>query len=452
MQKTTILLIEDDESLRETLSFKLKEKGYHVVSQAAGEKGIEFLRKNQVGMIVSDIRMPGMDGMEVLAKAKAMRPETEIILMTAFGDTEDAVNAIKSGAYHYVTKPVSSDELDILISRALHYKKMEEDIAELHTQLKERYGIKNMIGNSPPMQKVFRLAQKAAASQSTVFITGESGTGKELIARMLHYSGPRGKGPFVAINCASVPDGLLESELFGHVRGAFTGAVSDKSGKFEDADKGTLFLDELGDMPVELQAKLLRALQEREIQRVGGKKTIKVDIRVIAATNKDIQELIRGGKFREDLFYRLSVIPIALPPLRDIRDDIPMLAVYFFRKYGNGKKKVHPDVLKEFQKYPWPGNTRELENLVEQMCVLSDHDEIAKQDIPEQYRLSCARATKHIGFTLPDEGFSLEELEKEILLKALERNQWNQTKTAEYLKMTRPTLIYRMEKFNLKKS
>jgi two-component system NtrC family response regulator len=397
--------------------------------------------------------MPGMDGMQVLKAIKERSPVTLVIMITAFGSVDIAVEAMKSGAYDYITKPFNRDELRLTVAKALQFSGLAVENRRLKDELADRADFRSLVGSSAAMEKVFGIVRKVADTEASVLITGESGTGKELIARSIHAGSGRLAGPFIAINCAAIPRDLLESELFGHVRGAFTGAVKDKTGKFAMADGGTIFLDEVGELPLELQPKLLRALQERTIEPVGGTKEQKLDVRVVAATNLDIEKAMAEGVFREDLFYRLSVIPIHLPPLRQRRDDIPLLLRHFCIKHGAGKVTFDKPSLAALTGYAWPGNVRELENTVERLLILRNSDTITDEDLPDKIRTGgiAPGTTAYSGsvINLPDEGYSLEQLEREVVVQALERNAWNQTAAARFLRVPRHTLIYRMEKYEI---
>ena len=450
MKKPSILLIDDDPSLRRVIEYSLAESGYSVLPAASGEEGLALFQKGPCDAVITDITMPGMSGLEVLVKVRQADLNVPVIIITAYGTIESAVSAMKQGAFDYITKPFNRDELRITLERALKMRRLEKENVRLRAEVIDRYRFDAIVGNSEKIREVIALAGRVAPSDATVLVTGESGTGKELLARGIHYSSGRSEGPFVAVNCAAIPENLIESELFGHVKGAFTGAVRDREGKFELADGGTLFLDEIGDLRVDLQAKILRALQERTVDRVGGVKQIDLDVRVIAATNKDLEREVQEGRFREDLYYRLSVVTLQMPPLRDRKDDIPVLAEHFLRKFSPGPTvRLAPDALALLTAYGWPGNVRELENVMERASILKRGDTITREDLPEKLSRKAAGASE-VLLNLPEEGLSLEELEKDLIIKALERHKGNQTHAAEYLRITRPTLIYRMEKYGLK--
>jgi two-component system NtrC family response regulator len=450
VKKPSILLIDDDDSLRRVMEFSLAESGYRVQTAASGEDGLRLFEKDSYDAVITDITMPGMNGMEVLAKIRHQDARMPVVIITAYGTIESAVEAMKQGAFDYITKPFNRDELRLTLDRALTMRRLEKENVELRAEVKGRYRFDSIVGNSEKLREVLDMAGRVAASDATVLITGESGTGKELLAKGVHYNSLRADGPFVAVNCAAIPENLIESELFGHVKGSFTGAIRDKEGKFELADGGTLFLDEIGDLRIDLQAKILRALQERHVDRVGGVAPIPVDVRVIAATNKDIERSVKEGSFREDLYYRLSVIPLRMPPLRERKDDILLLVDHFVKKFNPSRDvSVTREALDVLTAYGWPGNVRELENAIERASVLKRGNTITPDELPDKLRKE-KTSVENIILNLPDEGISLEDLEKKLIIRALERHKGNQTRAAEYLDITRPTLIYRMEKYGIK--
>ncbi len=450
MKKHSILLIDDDDSLRRVMEFSLVEAGYRVAAAAGGVEGLGLFEKERFDAVITDVTMPGMSGMEVLVKVRERDQTVPVIMITAYGTIESAVEAMKQGAFDYITKPFNRDELRIILDKALKMRRLEKENLELRAEVTDRYRFDSIIGSSGTISSLLDMAGRVAASEASVLITGESGTGKELLAKGIHYNSPRSEGVFVAVNSAAIPENLIESELFGHVKGAFTGASRDREGKFELANGGTLFLDEIGDLRIDLQAKILRALQERQVDRVGGTRPVPVDVRIIAATNKDIEREVREGRFREDLYYRLSVVTLHLPALRDRRDDIPLLAEHFLRKFNPGSVvRIAPDALSLLSGYGWPGNVRELENVVQRASVLKRGDAITAEDLPDKLKKE-KMSVENIILNLPDEGVSLEDLEKNLILKALERHKGNQTRAAEFLGITRPTLIYRMEKYGIK--
>ena len=445
-----VLLIEDDASLRRVTEFSLHSAGFHVLSAANGTQGLASFHKDKPPVVITDIQMPDMSGHEVLQQIKAESPKTLVIVVTAYGSIELAVDAMKEGAYDYLAKPFSRDELVLVVERAFNFLGLREENQQLREELEHQVDFNHIIGISDGMRDVFDVVRKVAPTEASVLITGESGTGKELIARALHQGGARAKEPFVALNCAAIPANLLESELFGHVRGAFTGAVNERTGKFVQADGGTLFLDEIGEMPMELQPKLLRVLQEMEVEPVGGKPR-SVNVRIVAATNQDVETAIEEGRFREDLYYRLSVIPIELPPLRDRAEDIPLLIRHFLERFSSGAPlDVSNEALDFMTAYPWPGNIRELQNTVERMIILSQGDQIKLQDLPVKLRTAKPLKRNRV-VELPPEGYPLEEIERDAVVQALEHNNWNQTRAAEFLQIPRHTLTYRMEKYEIKK-
>ncbi|HBA89886.1 MAG TPA: DNA-binding response regulator [Geobacter sp.] len=443
-----ILVIDDDSSLRRVLEYNLQQEGYDVYTAADGESGLILFAEKAPAVVVTDLKMPGMSGFEVLSAIKERSPATVVIVLTAFGAIDTAVEAMKLGAFHYLTKPFNREELKVTVLKALQLQGLSEENRLLKEELSGRVEFKSIVGTSRAMEGVFSVVRKVADTEATILITGESGTGKELVARAIHSGSSRRAGPFIAVNCAAIPRDLLESELFGHVKGAFTGAIRDKEGKFQLADGGTIFLDEVGDLPLELQPKLLRVLQERVVEQVGGTSPQKIDLRVVAATNADLERWIGEGKFREDLYYRLSVIPIKLPSLRERVEDIPLLVRYFCSKFAAEGVAFSKQALERLQGYAWPGNVRELENTVERLLIMREGDRIDAEDLPEKISAVSA-APEGGGLRLPPEGYSLEQLEMEVVLEALNRCDWNQTAAARFLRIPRHTLIYRMEKYHI---
>lgn len=449
--KPAILIIDDDTSLRRVMEYNLQEAGYQVTAAASGEEGLRLFTEAPPPLLITDMKMPGMDGMQVLKAVKSRSPETVVIVITAFGTVDVAVEAMKAGAYDYITKPFNRDELRLTVEKALQFSGLKVENKRLKNQLADRSDFRSIIGSSPQMGKVFDIVRKVADTEASVLITGESGTGKELVARSIHSLSSRRDAAFVAINCAAMPHDLLESELFGHVKGAFTGAIRDKAGRFQLADGGTLFLDEIGELPLEMQPKLLRALQEKVVVPVGGAKEQRLDVRVVAATNLNVDKAVSDGRFREDLYYRLAVIPIHLPPLRERRDDIPILLRHFCIKHGAEQVTFNKQSLALLCSYDWPGNVRELENLAERLLIMRGADLITVDDLPEKIHTASATPGGLSGkiFNLPDEGYSLEQLEREVVVEALERSHWNQSAAAKFLRIPRHTLIYRMEKYEI---
>jgi len=448
LNRQTVLIIDDDESLRRVMEFTLQEAGYLTYTATDGREGLRLFTRESPHVVITDIQMPGLSGYDVLRQIKEASPETLVIVITAFGTVEKAVEAMKSGAYDYITKPFGRDELRLVVEKALSFQDLRDENLRLRKQLEGRVDFDHIVGISDAMKGVFDIVRRVAATEATVLVTGESGTGKELIARAIHNGSDRRDRPFVTLNCAAIPENLLESELFGHVKGAFTGAIKDRTGKFEAADGGTLFLDEVGELPVELQPKLLRALQEREIEPVGGTSR-RVDVRLVAATNRDLEAEMASGAFREDLYYRLAVIPVHLPSLRERRSDIPLLVRHFLEKHAPNKRLVlAQDALALIASYDWPGNVRELENVVERMIILRKSDRLDKEDIPPKVRRRENGKTGDI-LNIPPDGYPLEEIEKGAVLEALRRCEWNQTKAAAFLRIPRHILVYRMEKYGI---
>ncbi len=445
-----ILLIDDDASLRRVTEFNLQEAGYHVLTASDGAAGLTLFKRYRPELVITDVQMPGMDGYEVLAAVLALEPQTLVIIVTAFSTVAQAVDAMKVGAYDYLAKPFSRDQLSLTVAKAFEYRNLRQENTQLKAALSENADSEQIIGQSRGMQQLLLRVEKVAASQASVLISGESGTGKEVIAKALHRGSERSNGPFVAVNCAAIPKDLIESELFGHLKGSFTGAIKDRKGKFSLADGGTLFLDEIGELPIDLQPKLLRALQEQQFEPVGGGSE-QVDVRVLAATNRNLDEAMQSGGFREDLYYRLAVVPIEIPPLRERREDIPLLLDFFLRKRHAGTTvNFSAEVVAYLQKYHWPGNVRELENVVEQMMILRSSDIMGLADLPE--RIGRPSATTNKVLNLPEEGYSLEALEQEAVEEALRRCHGNKSKAAVFLKIPRHTLLYRLEKYNIQTS
>jgi DNA-binding NtrC family response regulator len=443
--KRNILVIDDDASMRRVLEFTLQEEGYDVITAASGEEGLERFAKLRPAVVVTDVRMPGITGYQVLKSIKERSPSTVVVIITAFGVLEEAIEAMKQGAYDYLTKPFDREILKTTIRRALAVS-TQRDSHPAHPSVADRK-IKVILGEAPAMKRVLAIVERVADTEATILITGESGTGKELVAKMLHRMSSRREGPFVAVNCAAIAHELLESELFGHVKGAFTGAIRDKQGKFQLAQGGTLFLDEVGELPLELQPKLLRALQEKVVDPVGATHPVRLDVRLVAATNRDLERAAAEGTFRRDLFYRLSVIPVEMPPLRECREDIPLLAKHFLSVYGGASVSLTAEAMDVLRSYDWPGNVRELENAIERLVIIRNADLIALDDLPEKIRTG-GQSPRGI-VNLPPDGYPLEKLERDIVLQALERNNWNQTAAARFLSIPRHVLIYRMEKYGI---
>jgi two-component system response regulator PilR (NtrC family) len=456
MAKARVLVVDDEKSMRDLLSITLEKEGYDVLTAAGGEAAIEALRRDVTDAVITDLRMPKVDGLQVLRAAKEISPDVAVIVITAVASTETAVEAMKLGAYDYITKPFKLDEVSLIVRNALERKRLRDENLYLRKQLETQHRFENIIGKSGRILEVFDTIRKISDSPSTAMITGESGTGKELVARAIHFNSLRRDKPFVSVNCGAIPEGLMESELFGHVRGAFTGAVSNKIGLFSAGEGGTLFLDEITEIPPLLQVKLLRAIQTREIRRVGDTKDMKTDVRLIAASNRNLEDAVRDGILREDLYYRLNVIPIQLPPLRERREDIPLLVAHFLQKFGKdlGKEArgVAPEAMIVLERYHWPGNIRELENVLERAIVLGAGDMLGIESLPETLRRE--RPVKGMeAVELPEDGLDLEAtldtIERGYLQRALDRTGGVQTKAAELLKMTFRQFRYKLQKHSL---
>jgi two-component system response regulator PilR (NtrC family) len=450
--KARILIIEDEKSLREVLKILLEEEGHDITTASDGLEGIEYIHNNIFDLVITDIKMPSADGFEVLKKVKEVAPSTIVIMITAFGTTEAAIESMKQGAYDYINKPFKIDEIRLIVRKAFEKKKLSEELSILREKIQSSYTLENIIGKSNKMQELFKLIPKVAQSNSSVLISGESGSGKELVASALHNLSPRKNKNLVTVNCATFPEGLLESELFGHVRGAFTGAVYNKEGLFETANGGSIFLDEIGEMPLSLQSKLLRVLENGTFRRVGGVSDVKVDVRVISATNKDISEEVVSGGFREDLFYRLNVVPINIPPLRERPDDIPLLLEHFLSKFSKTSRKFSSEALRLLIKYQWKGNVRELENIVERIVLLSDREILLPEDLPDEF-FKTAENLKYVA-EISDEGVDLEEviekIEREYLISALEKTKGNKTEAAKLLNLSFRSFRHRLYKYSIK--
>jgi DNA-binding NtrC family response regulator len=443
----TILLIDDDDSLRRVTEYNLSEKGYKVYVAASGAQGLETFLEARPDLVVSDVKLGDMNGLDLMEKIKAEAPETPVIIMTAFGSIEMAVKAMHSGAFNFITKPFDRDTLTLSCEKALELRGLRSRTRMLAREVARLTGTEGIVSASSAMKELLETASRAAGSEATVLISGESGTGKEVLARLIHQNSTRSSGPMVAVNCAAIPATLIESELFGHVRGAFTGAVKDRKGHFTAATNGTLFLDEIGELAVDVQVKLLRAIQERQIQPVGSERAHGVDIRIIAATNLDLQDRIAAGEFREDLFYRLSVIPLFIPPLRERPEDIPALVGHFLKKFdAPGDVRFSDNALAALKAYHWPGNIREMQNIVERCIILRTTPLIRTKDLNLP---GMARETSCLEPVIPDEGIALEDVEKAYVVKALEKAGNNRSEAARLLKIPRHVLLYRLEKYKL---
>lgn len=450
MNREVVLIIDDKPNIREVLSAILENEGYGVETCESAEKALEKIPKILPDLIVTDLKMPGMDGIELMKSVKTIDTHMPVILITAFGTISSAVEAIKAGAYDYLTKPIDYERLKILIKRALNEKKITSENIYLKEELETKYSLNNLLGKSSVMQRLFSLIKTVSSSDPNVTIQGESGTGKELIAKAIHYNSVRKDKPLVVVDCSAMPEGLLESELFGYEKGAFTGAISRKKGRIELADGGTLFLDEIGEMSLPLQVKLLRVLQEKQFIRVGGLETIEIDFRLIASTNRDLKAEVAKGNFRSDLYYRLNVINIQAPSLRERKDDIPLLVESFLKKYsirdGKKVKSISPEVMNCLIQYNWPGNVRELENCLERLMVVCQDDIITLEYLPEE--MLGEKSTKNF-LVSKKEDHTLDEIEKDAVVKTLEKTKWNKSQAAKLLNIDRKALYNRIKKYNI---
>ncbi len=445
-----ILVVDDEKSMREVLEIFLKGEGYDVLTANGGERGIRALKQDIFDLVITDMRMPKVSGLDLLKIIKGTSPNTIVVIITAFGTAESAVEAMKLGAYDYIQKPFKMDDIRLVVKNAFEKQKLQKEVLILKDQL-EVPSPENIIGESHAMLELFSVVSKSAASNANVLITGESGTGKELVANAIHKLSPNKDNAFITINCAAIPEGLLESELFGYMKGAFTGAASNKQGLFELANNGTLLLDEIGEMPLPLQAKLLRVIEGGTFRRVGGTSDIRVNVRIISATNKDIKDQIQKGLFREDLYFRLNVLSVRVPSLSEHRDDIPLLVEYFLKKYSGGKKHVSREAMKVLRNYTWKGNIRELENVMERVTLLCDDEVIDVNHLPDE--MGMAPAAEQM--TLPSNGVNLERLiediEKDYLLKALEKTNGVKTEAAKLLNLTFRSFRHRLKKYGIEK-
>jgi len=475
MSKEKILIVDDEKSIREFLEIMLKKEGYKVGSAVNAEEALKLFHNSNYELVISDIKMSGMDGVELLKKIKEINPETIVLMITAYASVDTAIDAMKAGAYDYITKPFNVDEVKHIIQNALDRRRLETENILLKKELKSRYSFANLVGTSPKMLEIYGLIKRVANTRTNILISGESGTGKELVARAIHYESERKEKPFVPINCGAIPENLLESELFGHQKGAFTGAVANKSGLFEVANDGTIFLDEITELPKELQVKLLRVIQERNFRRVGGIEDILVDVRIIAASNKEIDKEVKEGRFREDLFYRLNVIPIQMPPLRERQEDIRFLAEHFFEKHkqelGKDIKGISHEAMDYLESYSYPGNIRELENIIERAVALENTSIILPESLPEYIRSlppSILIGVQKVGWALPTVGGQeiqrpeiempegginlekhIEDYEKAIILDALKKSGGVKKKAAELLGMSFRSMRYKIDKYGI---
>ena len=452
-----ILIVDDEPRFTEVYSMLLSDLGAEIATAGGGEEALAKARAERPDLVITDLSMPGMDGLQLLKAVREEMHDVPVVVATAHGSIESAVSAMRAGAFDYVTKPVEEETLVLTVKKALAFAGVLAENRALRRELESRYDMRSILGDSPEMIRALKMSGDVAKTDTTVLILGESGTGKELVARAVHFNSPRARGPFIPVNCAAIPETLLESELFGHEKGAFTGADRRREGRVEASTGGTLFLDEIGDMPLQLQSKILRLLQEKEFQRVGGREPIKADVRFLCATNRDLAKAVKEGKFREDLFYRIHVFPITLPPLRERGADVILLAKAFLKKYSREMGKQITQIARETQtlltQYRWPGNIRELENVIERAIILCEGDTLTADSLPTEIRNDKPpgpeRADGSRKFVLPNEGISLEELERDLVVQALERTRFNQTRAARLLGLTRATLRYRIEKFKI---
>jgi len=451
MSNETILVIDDEISQRDTMAGFIEKLGFNVLAASSGKEGLDIAKEELIDLILTDYRMPDKNGLEVLKEAKGLNPLIEIVIITAYGSIGDAVEAMKSGAADYIEKPIDLDRVEIVIHKALERKRLASENLQLRQLLEEKHRLTEIISASGPMEEVINIAGRTAKSKATILIRGESGTGKELLAKAIHYASPRGGKPFIAVNCAALNENLLESELFGHEKGAFTGADKTRRGRFELADGGTLFLDEIGDIPLSVQVKLLRVLQEQNFERVGGGESIKVNVRLIAATNQELEKLIEAGDFREDLFYRLNVVTIYIPPLSERKEDIPPLVNHFIQKYAAENNKNIDGISKEaldlLMRYDYPGNIRELENIIERSIVLARGDMIVTEDLPVYARISESEEKQQEDSSLTE---MVERFEQKLIIEALDKAEGNQSQASRNLGIGERKLRYKLRKYKVK--
>ncbi|MFQ5454863.1 MAG: sigma-54-dependent transcriptional regulator [Nitrospirota bacterium] len=456
MAKEKILIVDDDAGVRDVLVTLLEGEGYEVTSAEDALSAIEAVKDLNCHLLLTDLRLPKMDGIDLLKEVSAINPSIIGIILTGHGTIETAVKAMRAGAFDYLTKPFQLDEVLMIVKRAIEYTNLQHENITLRKTLKTKYRFENIVGDSEAIQRVFKSIEKIADSDSTILILGESGTGKEVLARTIHFNSSRSNKPLIPVHCGAIPETLLESELFGHEKGSFTGAYSSRTGRFELANGGTIFLDEIGEMSPTLQVKLLRVLQEREFERVGGTKTIKVDIRIIAATNKDLEKEVEKGSFREDLYYRLNVIPVTIPPLRERREDIPLLLNHFIEQFNKKKNKdikaISDEAMSLLMEYRWPGNIREVENLVERLAILKGEGIVIPSDLPEKINQK-KRSDMLTQFNIPDDGIDfttvVDEFENRLIIQALEKAAGVKNKAAQLLKLNRTTLVEKIKKKKL---
>lgn len=457
--KPRILVVDDEESIREFLEIMLKKEGYDVTCVEDGQKAKDILLKKSFDLVISDLQMPHVTGIELLQHVKNQHPDLLFMLITAFGTTETAVEAMKMGAYDYVTKPFKIDEVRINIANALRSQHLEFENRSLKKELNKEYSFQSIVGNSGPMHQIYDLVKRVSSTPTNILVTGESGTGKEMVAKAIHYNGPLKDRPFITVNCGAIPESLMESEMFGHKKGSFTGAVADKAGLFEVADGGTLFLDEVGELPLTIQVKMLRAIQERVVRRVGATEDTSVNVRLIAATNRNLEEMVQEGTFRQDLFYRLNVIQIKTPPLRERKDDIPLLAEHFLKKYNERLNKtvnsISLEAMNILKKYDYPGNVRELENIIERTVALEAGASILPESLPPFVNTvsGSRQMVSSEGIEITDDGIDLDkvigQIEKELIIKAIHAANGIKKRAAKLLGITFRSMRYRVEKYNL---
>jgi two-component system response regulator PilR (NtrC family) len=448
---------DDEQSMREFLDIMLKKEGYKVSLASNGEEVVKLIDNDLFDLVLMDIRMPKLDGISALKRIKSIAPETVVIMITAYASADTAIKAMKEGAYDYITKPFKVEEIKLIINNALEKKNLQKENILLKRVVRDRYHFGNIIGQSPKMMALYDLLEKVSPTKTNILIAGESGTGKELVAKAIHYNSVRKEKPFVTLNCGAIPESLIESELFGHMKGAFTDAIATKKGLFEVADEGTIFLDEISELPLLMQVKLLRVLQDKEFKRVGGTEDIRVDVRIISATNKDLEEAVKEKHFREDLFYRLNVIQIKLPPLRDRKEDIPILADHFLKKYSEELNKnilkTSPEALQILINYEYPGNVRELQNIIERAVALESGQELTVHNLSSYLSEQPLLRKGPIDIEIPNEGIDLEkmveDLERTLLLKALDKTKGIKKKAAELLRINFRSMRYRLEKYGL---
>lgn len=457
--KPSILVVDDEQQILKAVQRFLSEKGYDVVTSDHYDGALAALARQPFNAALIDLKLGDRSGIDLIAQIKKEQPDAICMIFTGYGTIDSAIQAVKAGAYHYITKPFRLEDLESLLVQALETRRVKQENKILKKEVSSRFGIKNLVGVSDAMKGIYSLIDKVADTDSTVLLLGESGTGKELVAKAIHYGSRRADHPMVAVNCGAIPEELLESELFGHVKGAFTGAVATRPGRFEMAEGGTIFLDEIGDMSPRLQVKVLRVLQERKFEPVGSNKTIEVDVRIIAATNKNLEKAVKENNFREDLYYRLHVIPVRLPPLRERLEDVPLLIDFFLKRYAQENARILPhinsDAMLALTHYPWPGNVRELENMVERLVILKHEGDITMTDLPERFHIR-SDDDMVTNVQIPENGLSfkdvVDDFENQLILKALEKTGWNKNKAAQLLQLNRTTLVEKIKKRQLEKT